>query len=86
MHTLLRQLARTTLAFAFAAGIAGTALAQRIDQTPTWPNDLSPAGMRAAISHTATPEQFEGLLPASEIVVAPFRVPFTYPQVGARRL
>ncbi|HEY2954980.1 MAG TPA: sialidase family protein [Candidatus Eisenbacteria bacterium] len=57
------KVTRSLALVALSALVAGSAFAAKTAQTPTYPNDLSPAGMRAAAATSENPAQFEGLLP-----------------------
>ena len=50
MHfsTKTRIRSATLIALALVVIAAGSALAAKFDQVPPWPNNLSPAGLRAA--------------------------------------
>jgi hypothetical protein len=70
MSSPIRRLRRAILAVGIAVlamgAISGTAQAASRDQTPTFPNDVSPAGLRAIASQTHDPalrERIGSLLP-----------------------
>src|SRR6266850_1268820 len=65
MHLFTRSTVRAAAigTIVFAALSASLALAVTRDQLPPWPNDVSPAGIRAAIANGADPAQFESIMP-----------------------
>src|SRR5437867_7500941 len=66
MRSPRKTLTGVILGFAMGATTLGSASAAKRDQLAPWPNDLSPAGLRAAASQSSDPA-LQALLPANAL-------------------